>query len=198
MSNTTIASNGAEVYTSRIYEIADEYISNLPDENDIYNVSIFSGMLKEINRQLFRATEPKQYNLHTSVNTADIELLNDLWEIYCRLCYQYKHRPTILRYCLMIGISRETIDNWKNGEGRGANPQYIYSIKRWHDECESALQDGAIEGNSIGCIFGLKANFQWRETAPINPQLITSQGVDTPEEIAARYSGMEKPQLPEL
>ena len=98
----------------------------------------------------------------------------------------------------MTGISRETFDTWRNGEVRGANRQYSDTVKKWLAECESSLEDGAIEGNSIGCIFGLKANYQWRETSPIDLTPITQTTRSTPEEIAERHKDVKRPELPRL
>ena len=66
--NTTIADNGAEVYTDRIFELADDYISTLRDVEELYkpNSNQFTGMIKYINR-----------NIHFNRSIlADINILN--------------------------------------------------------------------------------------------------------------------------
>lgn len=187
MANTVKAPYGVEVYESKIYELADEYICNLDDPESINNSSksIFVGMIKYIYINLF-----KIYPLDNS----DIESIDKVWDIYTSLCYKYSKRPTIINFSLMVGIGNDTLNSWKKEDTRG----YIYfddkgnripnfpawrinhpnddyrqepssshsqTVKKWLAECESSLLDGAIENNSIGCIFGLKANYGYVETA---------------------------------
>ena len=67
----------------------------------------------------------------------------------------------------MIGVNNDTINAWKNGEYRnGPGSLHSRTVKKWLAECESALLDGAVENNGIGCIFALKANYGYTETAP--------------------------------
>ena len=40
------------------------------------------------------------------------------------------------------------------------------AVKKWLGECENNLLRGAQEINRIGCIFALKANYGYTETAP--------------------------------
>ena len=55
MGNTVRAENGAEVYESRIHELADEYINALDDPESINNnPSLFTGMIKYIYKHLFK------------------------------------------------------------------------------------------------------------------------------------------------
>lgn len=56
MSNTVKAENNTEVYRDDMFMYADEYISTLHDKDSIYNSTghTFTGMIKYINRKLFR------------------------------------------------------------------------------------------------------------------------------------------------
>lgn len=152
---------GLEIYESNIQYYADEYINTeLNNPDDIYNSSLFTGMIKYINKAVFKNNKP---------DTANIELLDQIWEIYTSLCYKYKKRPTILNFSLMVGIDNDTFQTWKNGEYRAgmgnATSPHSATVKKWMRECESSLVDGATEQNSIGCIFALKANYGYREAA---------------------------------
>ncbi len=199
ISNTITTDSGTEVYIHRILEITDDYISRLESPDDIRDANIFQGLLKEIYVQLFRATEPQRYDLKTTIDTSDIKQLDRIWDLFCAICYKYKHRPTLLRFATMIGISRQTFDDWKNGKNRGANTEYVDTIQKWLTEAESALEAGAIESNSIGSIFALKANFKWRETAPITEQPSDfGRPQSTPEQIAERWRDVKKPEIPVL
>ena len=207
MSNAIKAENGIEVYEHDIKYYAEEYISQLPEkENSINNnPSLFTGMVKYIYKHLFKPgkRDKVKYNANTVLDTGDIELLNNIWEVYTELCYKYNKRPTILNFSLLIGIDNRTIDTWRRGEFRagedGASSAHSQTVKKWLAECESSLVDGATERNSVGCIFALKANYGYTET----PQRVEIVNGQQPEQIAAdiaarhRIGQAEKPELPE-
>lgn len=187
--NTGKASNGTEVYKSEIQRLADEYINTLDDPELIYNpqTSYFNGMIKYINNNYFK------YN---PVDYADIEYIDSIWDIYTSLCYKYNKYPTIIEFCLLININRETVTSWKNENTRNykyytrdgeeikdiagwklnhpnegyrqeLSTSHSNTVKKWLAECENALFRGAAEGNKVGCIFALKANYGYTETAPV-------------------------------
>lgn len=207
MSNAIKAENGIEVYEHDIKYYAEEYISQLPEkENSINNnPSLFTGMVKYIYKHLFKPgkRDKVKYNANTVLDTGDIELLNNIWEVYTELCYKYNKRPTILNFSLLIGIDNRTIDTWRRGEFRagedGASSAHSQTVKKWLAECESSLVDGATERNSVGCIFALKANYGYTET----PQRVEIVNGQQPEQIAAdiaarhKIGQVEKPELPE-
>lgn len=190
--NTDKTSNGAEIYSHAIKQLADEYISTLDEPRDIYNpqTSFFNGMIKYINNNYFK------YN---PVDYGDIEYIDSIWDIYTSLCYKYNKYPTIIEFCLLINISRDTVWDWKKettraykyytldgmeikdlpgwklnhqGEEYRTEPSTSHcdTVKKWLAECENALFRGAAEGNKVGCIFALKANYGYTETAPVPVQ----------------------------
>ena len=207
MSNAIKAENGIEVYEHDIKYYADEYISQLPEKEDSINnnPSLFTGMIKYIYKHLFKPgkKDKVKYNANTNLDTGDIELLNNIWDVYTELCYKYNKRPTILNFSLLIGIDNRTIDTWRRGEFRagedGASSAHSQTVKKWLAECESSLVDGATERNSVGCIFALKANYGYTET----PQRVEIVNGQQPEQIAAdiaarhKIGQVEKPELPE-
>ena len=207
MSNAIKAENGIEVYEHDIKYYADEYISQLPEKEDSINnnPSLFTGMIKYIYKHLFKPgkKDKVKYNANTNLDTGDIELLNNIWEVYTELCYKYNKRPTILNFSLLIGIDNRTIDTWRRGEFRagedGTSSAHSQTVKKWLAECESSLVDGATERNSVGCIFALKANYGYTET----PQRVEIVNGQQPEQIAAdiaarhKIGQVEKPELPE-
>lgn len=183
MANTVRAERGIEVYETRIHELADDYINSLDDPEKINNnPSVFTGMIKYIYKHLFkpRKNDKVLYNANTILDTGNIDLLNNIWDVYTELCYKYNKRPTILNFSLMIGVDNRTIDTWRRGEFRagedGASSAHSLTVKKWLSECESSLLDGATERNSVGCIFALKSNYGYTET----PQRIEITGSQTP------------------
>ena len=205
MANTIRTENGAEIYENKIMVLADEYIDSLPDPESINNnPSLFTGMIKYIYKHLFKPgkRDKVKYNANTVLDTGDIDLLNNIWDVYTELCYKYNKRPTILNFSLLIGVSSDTIDTWRRGEYRagsdGASSAYSDSVKKWLKECESSLVDGATERNSVGCIFALKANYGYTET----PQRIEITGANAPalsqEDIRQIADQARKESIPEL
>ena len=183
MGNTVRAENGAEVYESRIHELADEYINTLADPESINNnPSLFTGMIKYIYKKLFKPNRNDKvlYNSNSVLDTGDIELLDNIWNIYTELCYRYNKRPTLLNFSLLVGIGNDVFNSWIRGEYRagenGASSPHCQTAKKWKAECESSLVDGATERNSVGCIFALKANYGYTET----PQQIVITGANAP------------------
>lgn len=172
MGNTVRAENGTEIYETKIHYFADEYINTLSDPESINNnPSLFTGMIKYIYKHLFK---------NNPVNNDDISVLDNIFDIYTELCYRYNKRPTLLNFSLLVGISNDTFNAWKNGEYRagegGTSSAHSLTVKKWLKECESSLVDGATERNSVGCIFALKANYGYTET----PQRIEITGANTP------------------
>ena len=201
--NTVITSSGSEVYLNNIYEEADRYIADLDAEDDeerkqlMCRPAIFRGMLKTIYLNLFKKEpgESRQYNRCSKLDYDNIEVLDELWDVYSLLAYKYNQVPSLLGFSLMTGISRDTFNDWAKGEYRQGSA-HIRTIKKWMEESEGALLDGAIQGNP-GCMFALKCNHGYREAGYINEQNNQSLELETPRQIAQRRAG-EKPELPDL
>lgn len=176
--NTVIADNGAEIYTDRIFELADDYISTLRDDEEIYkpNSNQFTGMIKYINRHI---------HFERSI-LADINILNNIWECYTELVYKYNQKPTIEEYCILINISRDTMYSWLNGECRNNDicdklgTTRSDTVKKWQEECRLGRYKGAASGN-VGMIFLCKAVDGMAETAPV--QVATKQGALSASEL---------------
>lgn len=205
MGNTVRAENGAEIYETKIHEYADEYINTLGDPESINNnPSLFTGMIKYIYKYLFKPKRNDKvlYNSNSVLDTGDIELLDNIWNIYTELCYRYNKRPTLLNFSLLVGIGNDVFNSWIRGEYRagenGASSPHCQTAKKWKAECESSLVDGATERNSVGCIFALKANYGYTET----PQRIEITGANTPtlsqEDIRQIADQARKESIPEL
>ena len=206
MGNTVRAENGAEIYEDKIKYFADEYISDLPEGEDSINnnPSLFTGMIKYIYKYLFKPKRNDKvlYNSNSVLDTGDIELLDNIWNIYTELCYRYNKRPTLLNFSLLVGIGNDVFNSWIRGEYRagenGASSPHCQTAKKWKAECESSLVDGATERNSVGCIFALKANYGYTET----PQRIEITGANTPalsqEDIRQIADQARKESIPEL
>lgn len=160
--NTVKAADGVEIYTSKIYELVDDYINTLPDPEELKtNNGLFTGMLKHIYINYIGHLLGNKDIKNTVVHYNDIELLNNLFIIYCQLVYKYKanKRPLILEFSIFTNIARDTFTDWKNNNTRALTPEYSHTVKSWFDECENAL----VNGSSVFEIFLLKANYNYND-----------------------------------
>lgn len=169
---------------SIINDICDRYISTLKDPDIIYNIrgNAFTGLIKKLHKEL---------NI-TSKVYEDINILNDLWELYTELCYRYNQNPNVMEYCLLIGCNRDTFYSWQSGEYRqdickALNLSRSDTLRKWNDECRQGRYKLAAAGN-VGGIFLCKAVDGMAETAPI--QIDANQQHKTAEQIA-RERGLE-------
>ena len=166
-----------EDYGQEIKRLVGEYEANLVKVNGEAGARAlmtaaqsptFKGMLKYIYINLFklRPGDIKYNNKNCRVDYGDVELLNNIWDMYTALCYERLQKPTILNFCVMTGISRDTVEDWRNGVCRAkdgeSGREHIRTAKNWYQECESGLVDSAMTGNPGG-MFLLKASFGYSE-----------------------------------
>ena len=99
-------------------------------------------------------------------------------------------KPTIEEFSLLIGIHRDTIFSWMNGETRKDDfserlgTSRSDTIKKWQDECRLGRYKSAASGN-VGGIFLCKAVDGMAETAPVST--VNQEQHRTAEQIAADY-----------
>ena len=128
VNNTVKAYDGSEVYTSKILELADDFFDHELDDKrreGIYNnSSIFMSMILYISDNI-----PKPDN-------NDIELLDNIFNIYIRLCVKYNMLPTLEAYSMLININPTTLSKWSSGEYRtnvyyDSKGEYIKDFPAW-------------------------------------------------------------------
>ena len=211
---------GVEIYENDIFQVADEYLQTLGDDDNIKgaNKSLFTGMIKHI---YFRLIKPNKLDYD------DIENLDRLFEIYTALCYKFNKKPTVLNYSLMVGITKETFNQWLNSNARStryydennnrihnllvykqqnpgkpirqeASSSHAETVRKWLAESEAALLDGVTEQNSIGCMFALKANFGYRDNVVVNIQETETALTDRSREQIAQNYGISIDEKPEI
>lgn len=176
--------NSLEVYENIIFSHADDYINTLNKPEDIYKKQCFAGMIKYI------AVRIKSF-----INTDNLVLLDNIWNIYTSLCYKYNHVITIERFCILINIHRDTFYSWYKGETRNNYCEELGSsrsdiVKKWDRESESSWQDEASTGNP-GPMFVLKARRGWSEQAPAIGASDARMLHRTQEQLEADYVHLE-------
>ena len=182
--NTVTTVNGIEVYTSQITEIADRYIDELEDIDSIYTYEVFTDLLLYISDNM---TPLDNYN--------DITVLDNLFNIYKRLCSKYRVLPTLYDFSMMINIDPSTITRWMNGETRGGlTSEHCKTAKKWKQYCAGRLASNLSnsKGTDANKIFIAKAAYGMAETKAVEQKQITGAR-KTVEQIAQDIGADELP-----
>lgn len=128
MSNIVRSENGAEVYANNIFMYADEYIEHELDERRredmYYNSSIFMAMILYISDNIDKP------------DNNDIELLDNIFNIYIRLCTKYNMLPTLECFSMLIKVNPGTLSDWGSGVLRSnvyydSKGNYIKDFAAW-------------------------------------------------------------------
>lgn len=182
--NTVTTENGIEVYTSQITEIADRYIADLEDIDSIYTYEVFTDLLLYISDNM------------TPLNNYDnIRVLDNLFNIYKRLCSKYRVLPTLYDFSMMVNIDPSTITRWMNGETRGGlTSEHCKTAKKWKQYCAGRLASNLSnsKGTDANKIFIAKAAYGMAETKAVEQGQITG-ATKTVKQIAKEIGADELP-----
>lgn len=182
--NTVTTVDGVEVYTSQITEIADRYIADLEDIDSIYTYEVFTDLLLYISD-----------NMTPLNNYDDITVLDNLFNIYKRLCSKYRVLPTLYDFSMMINIDPSTITRWMNGETRGGlTSEHCKTAKKWKQYCAGRLASNLSnsKGTDANKIFIAKAAYGMAETKAVEQERITGV-TKTAKQIAKEIGADELP-----
>ena len=163
--NSITTVDGVEVYTSQITEIADRYIADLEDIDSIYTYEVFTDLLLYISD-----------NMTPLNNYDDIRVLDNLFNIYKRLCSKYRVLPTLYDFSMMINIDPSTITSWINGDYRGGpTSPHSKTAKKWKQYCAGRLASNLSnsKGTDANKIFIAKAAYGMAETKAVEQEQIT-------------------------
>ncbi len=198
--NIITTDQGIEVYRNDIYRLVDEYISTVlqisPEEFD---------SIKEFKQTVADSFVDMIFYIKDNIpkpSNDNIELLDDIFNIYVRICTKYSVLPTLEIFSFLVGIERRTITCWMNGQYRTASA-HGDTAKKWFDTCKNCTVNRLNNqaGTNANLIFVAKAAYGMAETAPV--QAGQQQGIpqQTAQQIAAKYKDvlelpeMEKPEL---
>lgn len=182
--NTVTTVDGVEVYTSQITEIADRYIADLKDVDSIYTYEVFTDLLLYISD-----------NMTPLNNYDDITVLDNLFNIYKRLCSKYRVLPTLYDFSMMINIDPSTITRWMNGETRGGSTsEHCKTAKKWKQYCAGRLASNLSnsKGTDANKIFIAKAAYGMAETKAVE-QVRIAGATKTVKQIAKEIGADELP-----
>ena len=129
-------------------------------------------------------------------NAYDLEVINNICDIYIDLCYEYDKEISILGFSKLTGINQDTFYDWGNSSSRpGSLGCEIY--KKLSREREESLSNMLISGkrNPVGLLGALNRHYGWNMGQPRGQ---TGEQKQSIEQIQERYrleQGTEKPLL---
>ena len=199
-SNTTVTEQGIEVYENDIYRLVDEYINTVlqvsPEEFDTqkeYKVVVADSFVDMIFYIADRILKP---------SNDDIELLDNIFNIFVRVCSKYNVLPTLEVFSFLVNINRSTFSDWMRGDYRTSS-SHGTTVKKWFDICKNCTVNRLNNqpGTNANLIFVAKAAYGMAETAPV--QTAQQDGIprQTAQQIADKHRAalelpeMEKPEL---
>ncbi len=196
-SNAIKIESGVEVYENGISEYLDQYIQekNIQDMHKEPQ-SRWNAALLYINKNYFKLYPDILKSEDRTSNTYDLNIINDICDIYIDLCYEYDKEVSILGFSKLTGINQDTFYDWGNGSSRpGTKACEIY--KKLSREREESLSNMLISGkrNPVGLLGALNRHYGWNMGQPRGSSTEQKQSI---EDIQERYKveqGADKPQL---
>ena len=199
-SNTTVTEQGIEVYENDIYRLVDEYINTVlqvtPEEfvtQREYKAVVADSFVDMIFYIADRIPKP---------SNDDIELLDNIFNIFVRVCSKYNVLPTLEVFSFLVNINRSTFSDWMRGDYRTSSSHGI-TVKKWFDICKNCTVNRLNNqpGTNANLIFVAKAAYGMAETAPV--QTAQQDGIphQTAQQIADKHRAAlelperEKPEL---
>lgn len=198
--NTVVTDQGIEVYENDIYRLVDQYINTVlqvsPDDYDTqkeYKAVIADSFVDMIFYIADRIPKP---------SNNDIELLDNIFNIFVRICSKYNVLPTLEVFSFLVNINRSTFSDWMRGDYR-ISSSHGTTAKKWFDICKNCTVNRLNNqpGTNANLIFVAKAAYGMAETAPV--QVAQQQGIpqQTAQQIADKYKNVlelpeaDKPEL---
>jgi hypothetical protein len=154
--NTVKSEVGIEVYQNDIYRLVDEYIDTELDGDAESVADNFVSMIFYISDNIQKPSND------------DIKLLDNIFNIYVRICAKYKVLPTLEVFSFLVGIDRNTFTDWAMGRYR-VSTAHGSTVKKWFNICKSFTLNRLHNqtGTNANLIFVAKAAYGMAETAPV-------------------------------
>ena len=189
MKNTTTTTTGIEVYENRIWELVDEYIDTVIhiNQNDYDSIEKYKKEIANNRIDLFfyisdRIEKP---------SNNDIELLDNIFNIYIRVCGRYGISPTLQMFGILVSINNMTFSDWANGDYRTTSTHGI-TVKKWKETCGAFALDKLHnqDGTNANLIFACKVAYGMAETAPIQVEQRQERPKESLEQIKEEFGGL--------
>nr|DAU38474.1 MAG TPA: bacterial regulatory protein [Caudoviricetes sp.] len=188
-SNTTVTEQGIEVYENDIYRLVDEYINTVlqvtPEEFDTqkeYKAVVADSFVDMIFYIADRIPKP---------SNDDIELLDNIFNIFVRVCSKYNVLPTLEVFSFLVNINRSTFSDWMRGDYRTSS-SHGTTVKKWFDICKNCTVNRLNNqpGTNANLIFVAKAAYGMAETAPVQIEQQQDKPRESLEQIKEEFGGL--------
>ena len=188
-SNTTVTEQGIEVYENDIYRLVDEYINTVlqvtPEEFDTqkeYKAVVADSFVDMIFYIADRIPKP---------SNDDIELLDNIFNIFVRVCSKYNVLPTLEVFSFLVNINRSTFSDWMRGDYRTSS-SHGTTVKKWFDICKNCTVNRLNNqpGTNANLIFVAKAAYGMAETAPVQIDQWQDKPRESLEQIKEEFGGL--------
>lgn len=198
--NTVVVDQTIEVYENDIYRLVDEYIETVlqvsPGDYDTpkeYKAAVADAFVDMIFYIADRIPKPSNDN---------IELLDELFDVYVRICTRYNVLPTLEVFSFLVSINRSTFSDWMRGDYR-TSTSHGTTVKKWFDICKNCTVNRLNNqaGTNANLIFVAKAAYGMAETAPVQVGQQAGIPQQTAQEIAEKHRAvleLPEPERPEL
>lgn len=182
--------DNVEVYENNIAEAISQYcIDHKIKPADLYTIdqSRWNSVLMYIYKYTFKPLNTDSKRENSRVDYNNIDLLNNICDIYISLCYEYSKEVSVLGFSKMTGINPDTIYSWGNEEYRAScgNSDIYQKLNREREESLSARLF-SNKGNPVGILGILNRHYGWNMGQPRG----TEQKQKTPD-----LPGMERKYL---
>lgn len=185
-----------EVYNNNIEEsIANYCIEHNLKEKDLYTIdqSRWNSVLLYVYRHVFKPlrSDKRMYNENSNIDYSNKELLDSICDIYINLCYEYSKEVSIMGFCKLTGIHKDTIYEWLNNSRSERGTSDL--AKKLNTEREESLSNklASGKGNPVGILGILNRHYGWnmgqprgqdtRQKAPDIPRIAEKYGVGITE-----------------
>lgn len=198
--NTVVVDQTIEVYENDIYRLVDEYIETVlqvsPEDYDTpkeYKAAVADAFVDMIFYIADRIPKPSNDN---------IELLDDIFDVFVRVCTRYNVLPTLEVFSFLVSINRSTFSDWMRGDYR-TSTSHGNTVKKWFDICKNCTVNRLNNqpGTNANLIFVAKAAYGMAETAPVQVGQQAGIPQQTAQEIAEKHRAvleLPEPERPEL
>ena len=167
--------DGYVIYTpdKRYTDICTEFLKTT--HIDVFTSSGYMALLNYI------------YQHTPKVNIEDVKELDKRFSIFTYVAAGCRCIPTLINYCTMVGISYNTLMNWRRSENRSKTHKQF--CEKWSEFCKGAAINEAARG-SIGAMYICKAVHGLVEQASQQPITQNNLYINAPmsrEKIAQEF-----------
>lgn len=122
------------------------------------------------------------------IDISDVKQVEERLQWYYNHCFESDMKPTVSGFCNALGITRQTLLNWKTGTYRADSHQTVIlnAYKLLEELWEHYMQNGKI--NPVSGIFLGKNNFGYQDKQDLVVTPNTQSEVVDVKTIEAKYS----------